>query len=227
MRLQERSYSSKVFRPKPHIHIEGDGKLMIVATSWGQPEHAQLAAEEVAKYVTAARGDVEVTSPFEFMTSISDEANHLRIGLQIANDVLYRGENKAEYMSGIEILAMSRKESQIAWAQVGAPHLLLRRPGRPLVPLATCFDHSFELALRGQRSAPLPSRLLGVDPTCNVVCGDLLAGDDDLLVLLSSSVLPQSLWSAQGPLDVQNLTAHFIRENAESPFWLGLVDLKD
>lgn len=227
MKLQERSFSSKVFRPKPHIHLEGDGRLMIIATSWGQPEHAAMAAEEIAKYVTAARGDVEVTSPFDVMTCLSDEANHLRIGLHIANDVLYRGENKAEYVSGVEILALSRNGSQIAWGQVGAPHLLLRRSGRPLVPLATCFDHSFELSLQGQRSSPLPSRLLGVDPTCNIVSGDLLAGPDDLLVLLSSSILPTSLWAAQGPFDVNNLTGHFIRENADSPFWLGLVDFRD
>lgn len=225
MKLQERSYSSKVFRPKPQVHLEGDGQLLVVATSWGQPEHASLVVDEIVKYVTAARGDVEVTSPFEFMTCLSSEANHLRIGMQIANDILYRGENKAEYVSGVEVLAISRKDSQIAWAQVGAPHLLMRRPGRPLVPLATSFDHSFELALRGQRTSPLPSRLLGVDPGCNIACGDLQAGEQDLLVMMSSSSLPASLWTASGPFDLQNLTGHLIRENADSPFWLGLVDL--
>lgn len=225
MKLQERSYSSKVFRPKPHIHVEGDGQLLVIATSWGQPEHAALVADEIAKYVTAARGDVEVTSPFEFLTCLSSEANHLRIGMLIANDVLYRGENKAEYVSGVEVLALSRKESQIAWAQVGAPHLMIRRPGRPLTPLATSFDHSFELTLKGQRPSPLPSRLLGVDPSCNIACGDLLAGQDDLLVLLSSSGMPSSLWTAPGPFDLQNLTSHLIRDDADAPFWLGLIDL--
>lgn len=226
MKIQERSYSSKIFRPKPYLHVEPDGSLLVVATSWGQPEHASLVADEISKYVTAARGDVEVTSPFEFLTCLSDQANHLRIGMMIANDVLYRGENKAEYVSGVEVLAIARSGEEIAWAQVGAPHLLLRRAGRPLVPLATSFDHSFELSLRGGVSAPLPSRLLGVEPTSNIVCGDLRAGDKDLLVLLSSSQLPQSLWTAEGPLDLQGVTRHLVQEDPDLPFWLGLVDFE-
>lgn len=224
MKLQERSYSSSLFRPKPLVHLEQDGSLLVVATSWGLPEHASLVRDEVVKYVTAARGDVEVTSPFEFMTCLSSEANYLRIALLIANDVLYRGENKAEYVSGVEVLAVSRREKQIAWAQVGAPHLLLRRPSRPLVPLATSFDHSFEVSLQGKREAPLPSRLLGVDPSCNIVSGDLAVGSEDLLVLLSSSLLPGSLWTEPGPYDLGNLTSSMVKESAESPFWLGLVD---
>ncbi|MBX3041353.1 MAG: hypothetical protein KF789_11660 [Bdellovibrionaceae bacterium] len=224
MRIQERSYSSKIFRPKPYLHAEADGSLLVVATSWGQPEHANLVADEIAKYVTAAKGDVEVTSPFEFLTCLSDQANHLRIGMMIANDILYRGENKAEYVSGVEVLAIARSGEEIAWAQVGAPHLLLRREGRPLVPLATAFDHSFELSLKGGASAPLPSRLLGVEPTSNIVCGDLRAGDKDLLVLLASSMLPQSLWTAAGPLDLQAVTRHLVQEDPDLPFWLGLVD---
>lgn len=227
MKMQERSYSSALFRPKPLVHLEQDGSLLVIATSWGLPEHAALVSDEVVKYVTAARGDVEVTSPFEFMTCLSSEANYLRIALQIANDILYRGENKAEYVSGVEVLAVSRREKQIAWAQVGSPHLLLRRPNRPLVPLATSFDHSFEVSLQGRPEAPLPSRLLGVDPSCNIVSGDLAVGERDLLVLLSSSLLPSSLWTAPGPYDLANLTAAMVHENAESPFWLGLVDFSD
>lgn len=227
MKIQERSYSSKTFRPKPHVQITADGALLVVATSWGQPEHAVLVAEEISKYVTAARSDVEVTSPFEFLTSISDEANHLRIGLQIANDVLYRGENRVEYVSGVEVIAVTRTGTQLAWAQVGAPHLLLRRPGRPLVPMATSFDHSFELALQGRHEAPLPARLLGVDPSCQIVCGDLQIGKSDLLVLLSSSILPAALWTAPGPFDLQGITKHLIQEDPDSPFWLSLVDFQD
>ena len=225
MKTQSRSYSSQLFRPKPHVHAEEDGSLLVIATSWGQPEHAPLVADEIVKYVTAARGDVEVTSPFEFAPSISREANHLRIGLMIANEILYRGENKSQYVSGIEVLVVGRQGSQLAWAQVGAPHLLLRRPGRPLVPLATSFDHSFELSLAGRHEAPLPSRLLGVDPTCHVVSGDLQVSSEDLLVLLSSSMVPASLWTVTGEFDLQILTKHLVENDPDSPFWLAMVDL--
>lgn len=225
MKIQARSYSSKLFRPKPHVHLEDDGSLLVIATSWGQPEHAALVADEIVKYVTAARGDVEVTSPFEIVPALSREANHLRIGTLIANEILYRGENKAQYLSGVEVLAVGRQGTQLAWAQVGAPHLLLRRQGRPLVPLATSFDHSFELSLAGQHESPLPSRLLGVDPSCHISSGDLQVSENDLLVLLASSMVPPALWTVSGPYDLQILTKHLVENDPDAPFWLALIDL--
>lgn len=227
MKVTERSYSSKVFRPKPHVHAEADGTLLVIATSWGLPEHAQLAVDEIVKYVTAARGDVEVTSPFEFMTCYSDLANHLRIGMLIANETLYRGQNKSEYVSGVEVLAISKRGHQISWAQVGAPHLLLQREHRPLAPLAVSFDNSFEIGLRGETVAPLPSRLLGVDPSCAIVCGDVHVQDEDQLVLLSSSVLPTSLWTNPGKLQLGSVSNQMVAESSENPFWLGLVEFGD
>lgn len=227
MKLQERSYSSQLFRPKPVIHAESDGSLLVVATSWGEPEHANKAIEEVVKYVTAARGDVEVTSPFEFMTVLSDQANYLRIGVLIANDMLYRAENKAEYVSGVELLVLSHQGSQLAWAQVGAPHVLLQRKSRPVSPLAVCYDHSFEIGLRGEKSvAPLPSHMAGLDPSCNIVSGDLQVQEGDRLVLLSSSQLPSSLWTSQSSSDLQSITKSMIEVDADQPFWLGLVDIE-
>jgi hypothetical protein len=112
MKLQERSYSTKIMRPKPLVHSEEDGSLVVIATSWGQPEHSQRAIEEVVKYVNAAKADVEVTSPFEFLTCLTDEVNYVRTGLLIANDALYRGENKNQYFSGVEILVLFRRGSQ-------------------------------------------------------------------------------------------------------------------
>lgn len=226
MKLQERSYSSKLFRPKPVIHAEADGSLLIVATSWGEPEHANKAVEEVVKYVHAARGDVEVTSPFEFMTVLSDQANYLRIGTLIANDMLYRSENKAEYVSGVELLVLSQQGPQLAWAQVGAPHLLLQRKSRPVSPLAVCYDHSFEIGLRGEAVAPLPSHMAGLDPSCNIVSGDLQVQEGDRLVLLASSQLPAALWASSSGSDLQAITKSMIEVDADQPFWLGLVDIE-
>ena len=127
MKLQERSYSTKMMRPRPLIHQEDDGSLIVVTTSWGQPEHAQTAQDEIVKYVNAAKSDVEVTSPFEFMTCLTDEANYLRIAFLIANDILYRGENKTGYYAGVESFALLRRGSQIAWAHVGFPSLLIKK----------------------------------------------------------------------------------------------------
>lgn len=226
MKIEERSYSSKILRPKPTVHLEEDGSILVVATAWGQPEHAQKVVEHVSKYVGAAKADVEVTSPFEFLTCLPDEVNYLRTAILIANEELYRGENRAEYFSGVEVLVLYQKQNQIAWAQVGSPGLLLKRQGMPLQPLSTPLDLSTELSTAEGRLAPLPSQLLGLDPTCDIKVGHLHSQPGDRLMLMAGSRLANSLWvpGLQEP-QLTEITRHMVNENPDLPFWLGVVDL--
>lgn len=228
MKISERSYSTKVLRPKPLIHQEDDGSFLVMATSWGHPEHAQLALEEVVKYISAAKSDVEVTSPFEFLTCLTDEVNYVRTGILIANDMLYRGQNRTEYQSGVEIMALFKRGSQVAWAQVGSPSLLIQRKNQGLQPLSVIPDLSSELSSAQQTLAPLPSQLLGLDRTCYVQCGHTHVGSEDQLVLLASSVMATSLWNKENhDVDLGLITKRMIQENPESPFWLGLIRFQD
>lgn len=223
MKLQERSYSTKVLRPKPLIHTEEDGSLIVVATSWGQPEHAQRALDEVVKYVSAAKADVEVTSPFEFLTSLTDEANYVRTSLLIANDIIYRGDNRAQYQSGVEVMALFRRGPQIAYAHVGCPSLYLQRNGQRLQPLSIGLDLSSELQ-DGSVLPPLPAQLLGMDPTCHIQCGHTYVREGDQLVLLASPATATSLWTREAyQQDLGDITNRMIQEFPESPFWLGLI----
>lgn len=225
MKLQTRSYSTKVMRPKPVIHEEEDGSLIVIATSWGLAEHANRVVEEVAKYVSAAKSDVEVTSPFEFLTSLTDETNYLKIAIQIANEQIYRGENKLEYFSGVEVLALFYRGSQLAWAHVGQPNILIQRGKCQLQPLSIGLDLSSEVATGSATMAPLPAELIGLDPTCYIRCGSTRVEQGDRLVLLASSTLASSLWSQVEELDFGAVTNRAIQEAPETPFWLGLVDI--
>lgn len=226
MRLQERSYSTKIMRPKPLIHSEEDGSLIVITTSWGQPEHAEIAQEEIVKYVNAAKSDVEVTSPFEFMTSLTDEVNYLRISLLIANDLLYRGENKSGYYAGVEALALFRRDSQLAWAHVGFPSILLKKQNRTLQPLSVGADLSDELSLGGADLAPLPAQMIGLDPTCHIQCGHTKLSQGDQVLLLSSNRISSSLWSNEAHIDLNLVTTSMIQESPESPFWLGIIQFE-
>lgn len=226
MKLQERSYSTKIMRPKPLIHQEDDGSLIVIATSWGQPEHAQRALDEVVKYVRAAQSDVEVTSPFEFLTCLSDEVNYVRTGLLIANDVLYRGENKTEYFSGVEVLALFQRNGQIAWAHVGSPGVFIQRYEQSLQPLSVGLDLSSEMPSASVPLPPLPAQLLGLDPTCNVSCGHTRVAPHDRLVLLASSTVAPSLWSNDSrEIELNTVSNRMIQAAPETPFWLGLVQV--
>lgn len=224
MKIQERSYSSKIMRPKPHLHIEGDGSLIVIATSWGQADHARIAAEEVSKYVNAAKADMEVTSHFEFMTCLSDETNYVRTGVLVANEALYRGQNRRSFASGVEILALLHKGSQLAWAHVGAPSLLIQRKNQSLQGLSMAQDLSQEFPTREEALPCLPAQFLGLDPTCDVHCGHTSLQEGDQLVLLASSLVAPSLWTSGGQsLDLTTITNRMIQEAPTSPFWLGLI----
>ena len=225
MKIQERSYSTKILRPKPLIHREDDGSLIVVATSWGQPEHAQRALDEVVKYVGAAKADVEVTSPFEFLTCLTDEVNYVRTGILIANDLLYRGENRTEYFSGVELMAIFKRGSQLAWAHVGCPSLFIQRRNQRLQPLSVGLDLSSES--ESSQLPPLPAQLLGLDPTCYIQCGHTAVQTGDRLVLLASSRVATTLWTREGnTLDMSAVTTGMIQESPDSPFWLGLIDVE-
>lgn len=228
MKLQERSYSTKLIRPKPLIHQEDDGSLIVLATVWGQAEHGQRVIDEVVKYVNAAKADVEVTSPFEFLSCLTDEANYVRTALHIANDILYRGENRKEYLSGVEIMALLCRDNQIAWAHVGCPSLFIQRRDGRLQPLSMGLDLSTELKQQDEVLAPLPTQLLGLESTCHVRSGHTRINEGDQLVLLASSLIANSLLIRPlGEFALADITNRMIQEEPENPFWLGLVDISD
>ncbi len=226
MKIEERSYNSKLIRPKPVVYSEND--LIVIATSWGQGNHAQKVVDEVSKYIDVAKADVEVTSPFEFLSCLPDEVNYLRTAIQIANEGLYRSENRGEYESGVELTVLYKKRSQIAWAQVGAPAIMLKRGSIPLQPLSAPIDLSMELSPDENFLSPLPSQLLGLEPTCDIKVGHFNSRPKDQVILLSCSRLPRALWSVKSSiLTLPELTSCLVQGQEEQPFWLGIVDLDE
>lgn len=222
MELKHRSYNSKIFRPKPLIH--SDSQLLVVMTPWGSHEVTEKSMQDIVKYIESAVSDVEVTSPFEHLTCLSDEANYLRIALMIANESVYRSFNRSEFAGGFEILIMLRNRKQMTWAKVGSPHLLIQREKQALQAVSISSDLTFELSHTPQNLSPLPGRILGLDPTCHIECGDILLHPEDKLVLISASYLPIALWTQSTKnISVDSLTQIISKENSDSPFWLGLL----
>ena len=226
MKLMERSYSTKSVRPRPNIYAEPDGSLLVITTSWGETDLSAKVNEAVAKYVQAAIADVEVTSPFEFMTCFSDETNYLRVALLISNDSVYRSDNRGEYVGGVETLILFKRGNKLAYAQVGSPNLLIQKRGMGLAPVAVNYESAHELSSPFEMQPPLPRNLLGVDPTLNIRCGDLRVEEEDQLLVYSGGFWPQSLWSAtESGDDLQQVTQKIVQKTPDAPFWLGLITL--
>jgi hypothetical protein len=224
MNLKHRSYGGKVFRPTPFIHE--DNNLLVVASCWGPGDQTPTVVNEVVKYVTAAMGDVEVTSPFEYLTCLSDQANYLRIATLLANDLVFRGENRNEFVSGYELTVLLKSDKQLSWAQVGGPHILVGRQHRSLMPLTCQLDASNEMDSK-LALPPMPVRLLGLEASCQIDCGDVKFNPGDQLVIAAASRLPKSIFLENDPakLNLEKVTKWMIQESPESPFWLGLLDL--
>lgn len=221
MKLQQRSYGGKIFRPKPLVHQEEN--LLIVATCWGVGDQTSLVVDEISKCVVAAASDVEVTSPFEYWPCLSSASNGLRRAVLLANELVYRTENKSEYRVGYEVLVLYKNKTQLTWAQVGGPAVLVKRPQRSLLPLLTQQDVSGEFA--GELS-PIPVQLLGLESSCQVICGDSLWHENDQLVLASCSRLPRSFWteSQNSEISLEKVTEWMVKENPDTPFWLATID---
>lgn len=226
MAIEERSYSGKLFRPKPELHFEEDGSLGIVATPWGPRQSAKRAIDLLKDYILSAREDMEATSPFQMLTCLSPLANNLRVGMMLANDTIYREDNKSEYMSGVEILVFAHQHGELAFAQVGYPHLFLARKTMPWIPLSVQIDLATEMSQAPEILPPLPQNLIGLHNTTNVNISSFKTQPGDKLILLSHSVVSHPLFTLsfdRAKLDA--ISDSLAVEYPELPFWLGVVDL--
>lgn len=226
MELSERSYSTSIFRPKPIIHWEAQNQLLIVATNWGSADSAQKIIAGITKYVTATQDDVEVTTPFASLTQFTTQTNSLRVACQIVNEMINRGDNKNDFVAGVELCLLFRSKSQLSWLQVGQPHIFVKRKNSPIQPLAISPDLSFDCPPGQTDLIPLPKDLIGVESTCTPSVGNFLVYPGDEVLMVSRSEIPNGLCSEQNSkLDLAEITQSLSQQYPKSPFWLGLLKL--
>lgn len=225
MQIKERSYNTKIFRPKPILRWEIENQFLMVATNWGAIDSAHKILDEIAKYVTAAQGDVEVTTPFEFLPQLSPQANALRIATLLANELIFRSDNRNEFVAGIELCLILKTKSQLSWLQVGQPHLYFKQGASLIQPLSIIPDLSFDHITPNKATAPLPKDMLGTESILMPHVGHCLVHPNDQLLLISRPQAPADLGLlTQNSIDLKEITLSLTQENQDSPFWLGLVD---
>lgn len=224
MQIKSRSYNSKVFRPKPIIFQDENLDLIILVTAWGDQAVGQKAIDYVFKYLQSVEVDIEVTSPFESLQCLSDSLNHLKIAIEIMNGSIYRSENIHQISSGLEISILKVKNNQFFWAQVGNPQIFLKRDSHlPLQILSSPLDLNQEL--NKLIEAPLPSQLVGIEKDCFIQCGSCRITPNDRLYLISSSFISESSFKMiQSKMDLDEATHLLIKDQAEVPLWLGVID---
>lgn len=227
MRLKERSYSGRSARPKPIVREEFGGEFWVIATPWGTPDAGNSVVEEIVKYVSATRGDVEVTSPFEFMSCFTNEANALRVAALLSNERLYRGENKIEYTSLVEVVALWKTDRQMSWLQCGSSQIFMKKPGQDLYPISVFNDQTRDVLGIDSEASPLPSAGLGIESSCPLSVGSCVMEEEDQIILLCSSKIPRDFWQlTDSEIDLQKIVNKIGPQMDEQPFWLGLLNTK-
>jgi hypothetical protein len=225
MIIQERSYSGPIFRPRPEIHWDKSGQLLIIATPWGPRSSAKKAIQVIQDYFVSAQEDEEATSPFARMTCLSPLANHLRIAVKLANDTIYNEDNKREFVSGIELFVMVRHNQEAVWTQIGYPYAFLDRSERPLIAFGTQIDLSTEFSVGDHTLAPLPHKILGIEKSSDFAVETFRPSREDRLILISRSGIPSSFFQIEKEnRTLDHLSTVFSKDNPDLPFWLGVVN---
>ncbi len=153
-------------------------------------------------------------------------SQHASHGRHACNDIVYREENKNEYLSGAELFVFSRNANELCFVQVGQPHLFLNRKSQPLMPIGPQLDLSLEWSPLTKPLPPLPHELLGLHSTSNfhVVSFRPMPGDE--LIFLSRPRLPVSFFQAPPEARrLESLTKILAADDPEEPFWLGIYPL--
>jgi hypothetical protein len=229
LHFEERSYAGnqKHNRPRPEIHIDQESGLLIVATPWGARSGAENVIQHMNEYLSLARGDREATSPFERLSCLSTQANNLRIAALLANQALYRDDNREEYRTGVELFAATMDDNEMVWLQAGNPQILLSRDDHGLLPIGAQVDLAFDLSYNGQMLAPLPAQLLGLDITLNLTLNSFRARPGDRVVLLSHSYMPQVLFSIESKdTNLDSITRNLSKLQPNHAFWLGILSIE-
>ena len=224
MNIDSRSYGGKLFRPTPEVFQREDG-LLIIATSWGSKDSAKNFIRTINEYCSIHENDMEVTSPFGLLTSLSPLANRLRTALLVANDQLYSEENSDEYQSGVEVLAICRSGEELCLGQIGGPNVFIDRKNLNLIPLVSNLDLSIELCTNAKLPSPLPKDLAGIDRIVQINMKSIRIFEDDRLILLSRSYIPNAFYTLpKGRRTLNSISEALSKSDPICPFWLGVAE---
>lgn len=226
--FQHRPYSGKQPRPKPEVHFEASLNTLIIAIPWGPRAGARKVIDRILEFLAFASQDKEATSPLPKLSCLSDSANNLRIAALLANDMLYREDNREEYHVGVELIALTLSGNELSWVQVGGPNVLLARDNQTLMSLESKTDLSIDCSDKKNAHplTPLPGQLLGLDSNVNVSVNSFRARAKDRLILLAHSQPPSVVYSwTQADLDLDTMVRAVATSAPQRAFWLGNLDI--
>lgn len=179
--------------PQTQVYSLLNDELIVFLRSWNGNDSNQKVIDEISHYLSAANADLEITTPFEFIESLSSMGNKVRVALLLANDIIHNFDNKEIYSQGYEVAVVFRTAKEIVCGHVGRFSVQAYKN-----------NHILELGHGGtflDEQILLPTALLGIDSEAPVFISSIATKDLTSLEVkssyLSDAATEQSMWQAQ------------------------------
>jgi hypothetical protein len=216
--VQDRSYSSSCFRPRPRLFFDHALKRLIVITKWSGDLSEAIVARHLENFLDLAFDPEKTRVASTIQENVSLES-HFVSALSSLNEWLTSEVNALYLKNLFEVCILQLEPSKLSWASVGQPHIMLSQLNDTHILRDEKTD-SESLSSGG----PLPLRALGIFPEVKVSSGVVVLESAPTVYLLSRDN-PARLHSPSIHSAFEDLERSLIEEDPEAPFWLGLVNL--
>jgi hypothetical protein len=155
-----------------------NNQLTVFLRPWGSTEFNQKVVDEITHYLSTTQADIEVTTPFDYLESLSSLANRTRVAVLLAHDLMYKTDNRSEYVVGFELMVLFTSRKELAWASVGRFSLskLMHERLNPVIATGTDLDSE----------VLLPVQLIGLEKEISVNAGSIAFDSSAKLAVTSA-----------------------------------------
>ena len=193
MKVQISTVNQKNKFPQTQMYSLLNDELLVFLRSWNGTDSNQKIIDEISHYLSAANADLEITTPFAFIESLSSMGNKVRVALLLANDVIYKFDNKEIYSQGFEVAVVFKSAKEVVCGQIGRFSMQAYKN-----------NHVLDLGHGGtflDEQILLPTALLGTELEAPIFVSSIATKDLTRLEIksayLAHSPSEQSYWQAQ------------------------------
>lgn len=210
MILQDRSYNTNFFRPRPKV--ESSQEYTICLTSWAFEDRS---ADLIKTIFESLRTDQVSDETVLTVREEKTELEKLIDSIKSANSKVFQNYNNNEYRYCFEVMILKHVQNKVMWANVGSPFLFMHT-GTEFIPLSYGPDWGW----RNGQVTPLPRATIGLSKVVDVQSGQFELTPQDGFCMLNRSYAPASFYQCE--FDLSRISDLLIHENENLPFWIGL-----
>ena len=230
MKIQERSFSGKIFQPTPQYYLSSNKQLITVITPWGQEAASPKEVfDTIETQYNFFSEDKDSTHPFSKLISLNSIENDMRTTVIQTNQSVFNNINQEEYSMGFELFFATIVGNIFTVIQIGQPFVLIDRPYQFLQNMGHTVSNSFGSTKKTQTPLPpLPHHLLGIHEDISFHPFFFRLQLSDRLILVNRDTIP-SKWFTLKREDrtLENLSQQAAEDNPDLPFWLAVIDFTD